>query len=321
MTISKAKDFIRIPELWNMLGLSGSPSKSCHAPWREDKSASFSIFDDGRQWHDFATGDGGDAVDFLRKAQGLDAKAACREIIRLAQNGAPEPPSVRVASKSRMKVTFNPPLWKGSISELESLSQLRGLSIAGLQLAQDAGILLFSRLRGESAWVVGDGTGRNRQARRLDGGKWPHIGDKKAWTLPGSQAAWPLGVLESLPYQKLFLCEGGPDFLSAFHFIVSTHRPDSFPIAMLGAGLRIHADALPHLTGKRIRIFPHVDENGQGLNAATVWQNQLESVGATVDAFSFEGLTTKDGGPVKDLNDLARMKPGDIGLSDLWEGL
>jgi CHC2 zinc finger len=320
MTITDAKEIVLIPRLWAMLDLPGIPSRSCRAPWREDRTPSFSVSDDGKLWHDFATGEGGDAVDFLGKALGLDAKAACREIIRLAQNGAPVEPAVAVARKLRPRAAFNPPLWKGGSSELESLARLRGLSMPGLQLAQDNGILSFSRLRDCPAWVVLDKTGRNRQARRLDGGTWHHIGDKKAWTLPGSQAAWPLGTLESVSYERVFLCEGGPDLLAAFHFIASIRRFDSFPVAMLGAGLRIHSDALRHLAAKRIRILPHVDGNGQGFNAAAAWQAQLEGVGAIVDAFSFEGLLTNDSNPVKDLNDLAKTTPGDMGLPDLWEG-
>jgi hypothetical protein len=83
----------------------------------------------------------------------------------------------------------------------------------------------------------------------------------------------------------------------------------------------VHAEALPLFYGKRIRIFPHIDDNGQGYRAAAKWQKQLESVGATVDAFSFEGLANVNGTAVKDLNDLARLQPNELALLDVWEGL
>ena len=77
------------------------------------------------------------------------------------------------------------------------------------------------------------------------------------------------------------------------------------PVAMLGATLKIHPQALPLFAGKRVRIFGHDDESGR--SAVERWAAQLASVGADVDAFSFEGLTQIDGKPVKDLNDAILM--------------
>jgi hypothetical protein len=319
MKLAEAKDILRIPELWNVMNYPGAPAKSCRAPWREDRNASFSVSDDGKLWKDFTTGEGGDAVDFLCKAQGLDSKQACREFLRLAQKGVPASSALKLTNAKKFVLT--PLLQKGSPHELETLSQSRGLTNEGLTLAQDAGTLFFSHLRGFPAWIITDETGRNKQARRLDGGKWQHIGDKKAWTLPGSEAAWPIAIAKSASYQTILLCEGGPDFLAAFHLIAATRRPNLFPVTMLGAGLRIHAEALPIFSGKRIRIFPHIDDNGQGYRAAATWQDQLESVGATVDAFSFDGLASGSGTAVKDLNDLARLQPNELSSLDLWEGL
>ena len=79
---------------------------------------------------------------------------------------------------------------------------------------------------------------------------------------------------------------------------------------MLGATQRIHADALPMFTGKRVRIFGHDDEAGRG--AVERWAAQLASVGADVDAFSFAGLVQTDGQPVKDLNDALLMDAGEL---------
>ena len=43
-----AKERIRIPDLWRELGLEGEPKKTCRCPFHEDRSPSFSIFDDGK---------------------------------------------------------------------------------------------------------------------------------------------------------------------------------------------------------------------------------------------------------------------------------
>ena len=88
--LAEAKERLRIPELWKMLGQQGAPGKSCKSPFRPESSASFSVFDDGRRWRDFGTSEGGTAVDFLAKARGLSDADACREFIKLA--GLDRPP-------------------------------------------------------------------------------------------------------------------------------------------------------------------------------------------------------------------------------------
>jgi len=82
--LSDAKLQLRIQRLWALLNLPGTPAKSCHCPWREDKRPSFSVFADGMRWHDFATGEGGDAVDFLAKVRALSIGDAIREFKRLS---------------------------------------------------------------------------------------------------------------------------------------------------------------------------------------------------------------------------------------------
>ena len=321
MTIVEAKSVLRIPELWKRLSLSGSPARSCNAPWREDRTPSFSVSQDGKLWNDFATGEGGDAVAFLQKARGLDRKAACSEFLRLAAGGLETAESNFTNFLPPKRTLYLPQLRSGTAGELQSLGRLRGLSVEGLSIAQDAGVLSFADLKGHLAWVISDSTARNFQARRLDGKTWTHIGEKKAWTLPGSQAAWPLGILNAASFNTILLCEGGPDLLAAFHFLAATNRQDLFPVAMLGAGLRIHREALEHFAAKHVRIFPHIDGNAQGYKAAARWQSQLESVNAVVDAYSFAGLTTAAGIPVKDLNDCVKMDQQTLESLNLWEGL
>jgi hypothetical protein len=80
----------------------------------------------------------------------------------------------------------------------------------------------MARLKGERAFVITDKSRRNYLARRLDGRKWEHI-SSKAYTLPDSQAKWPIGIQEAGPFPAIALCEGGPDFLAAFgHALASS---------------------------------------------------------------------------------------------------
>ena len=190
-----------------------------------------------------------------------------------------------------------------------TLATLRGLSVEGVKLAAERGLLRFGMFRARLAWFVLDASQRVVQARRLDGQPWTE--QAKAWTLPGSQAAWPVGIGEARDFANVALCEGGPDLLAACAFMLAERcERDIAPVTMLGGCARIHADALPLFAGKRVRIFAHFDDTGD--NAANRWAEQLTDAGATVDAFSLAGLRRADGEPIKDLCDLAAIHADDF---------
>lgn len=104
-SLNIAKHQLRIPELWRMLGLPSEPGKSCHSPFRDDHNPSFSVFDDGLRWKDHATGEHGDAIDFLARARGLSNADACREFLKLA--GVSDSPAPRVENSRRITATYD----------------------------------------------------------------------------------------------------------------------------------------------------------------------------------------------------------------------
>lgn len=212
---------------------------------------------------------------------------------------------VPVAPESRPWIPRT--LGPGDAADVQALATVRGVRPDAVALAVRAGLVRFGAWRGARAWFVLDGTGRVAQARRMDG--HPFASKVKAWTLRGSRPRWPVGAMRARAARTVALVEGGPDLLAAFHFILEAGRADVAPVAMLGAGMRIDDDALPIFSGKRVRIFTHADD--AGAKAAARWAAQLEAAGAEVDAFAFAGMTAADGTPVKDLNDAARMAPGD----------
>jgi hypothetical protein len=61
---------VTIPEVAAKLFREWKPAKSCRSPFRPDRSASFSVFDEGRRWRDFAEAASGDVVDFVTRALG-----------------------------------------------------------------------------------------------------------------------------------------------------------------------------------------------------------------------------------------------------------
>jgi len=230
---------------------------------------------------------------------------------------------------------MEPPRWHLHDFLMIELAALRHVSIEGVRLMVDRGLLYFAGWKGKTAFIVTDGERVNAQARRMDGEKWEAI-NAKAQTLPGSKAAWPVGARESLSLPVLRLCdhdperpwlaggfktedqhfpfvlfcEGGPDLLAAHHFIAAHKREaDTAAVALLGAGNAIPPEALPLFAGKRVRIMAHADK--AGIAAAAKWAEQLASAGATVDVAKFTGLLMADGSPVKDLNDCTRLRPED----------
>jgi hypothetical protein len=263
-------------------------------------------------FNDFATGEAGDAIDFLRIATGLSREAACRKFIEMAGGAASSPsPVIRTppaAPQARQKPSL-PPMRRGTAAELEALANLRAVSLAACLLADGAGVLRFAMWKGKPAWIVTDSEAVNGQARRMDGKPWEEIG-AKAQTLPGSWASWPIGAAMGANYSAFILCEGGPDLLAGLHFIHDAGREaDCFPVAMLGAGMEVHPDALEIFTGRRVRIMPHFDAAGRA--AAERWAAQLATVGADVDCADFSGLHKADGSPIKDLNDCTSIHADD----------
>lgn len=315
-TLATAKARLNIHGLWWHFGFAGDPKASCRSPFRDDSKPSFSVTADGSLFNDFASGDAGDAVDFFQRASGLSQKEACRKFIELAgghytappRADCPRPQAQAVGAKP--KPAF-PRFHRGTPADFEHLAKLRGIGREGLEFADERGLLWFATLKGLPAWIITDAERVNAQARRMDGKPWEHIG-AKAWTARGSWASWPIGIKEALPFPSVALVEGGPDLLAAHYLTLweqASHHAkrdvQCVPVAMLGASLRIHEDALPLFAGKRVRIFGHDDPAGR--EAVDRWARELATVGADVSAFAFEGLAQVDGKPVGDLNDSLKM--------------
>lgn len=193
-----------------------------------------------------------------------------------------------------------PLLSPGTREQHAQVAALRGLSLEGVSLAVERGLLRFGMFHGAPAWLITDKSGRVAQARRLDGQPW---GNKaKAWTLFRSQAKWTVGIEEASNYKFIALVEGGPDLLAAHHFIAKAGRAsEAGAVAVLG-GMRIHPDALPLFSWKYVRIYAQNDRAGE--RAALRWQQQLNEVGAVVEIVS---IRTKFNEQAKDLNDVARL--------------
>jgi hypothetical protein len=137
--IEEAKARFTIPALWAMFNLPGKPAKSCRSPFREDRSPSFSVSDDGLHWIDFATSERGDAIEFLAKIKGISNAESFIELLRMADGTAHQPahsihrPTTATEPRRGPELDGIEACSKGDLWEI---AKLRSIPLAGLMLAQ-----------------------------------------------------------------------------------------------------------------------------------------------------------------------------------------
>jgi len=322
--LMEAKARLTIPMLWQVLNLSGKPGRECFCPFHDNRnSKAASVFERGGET--FFNCFGGcvdkavDSAGFLALHLGVSNGEACRRLIEMAGVLPPVPQIPRqekreteAEEKARKRAGW-PKFEVPTKVETRAIADLRNLGPEAVGILADRGLLWCVDSAEGRAWVVTDGSRRNAQARRMDGKPWARIG-AKAWTLPGSEAGWPVGLREAFPFLAIALVEGGPDMLAAVHLAwCAGVENEVAPVAMLGAANRIPDEALTLFSGKRVRIFGHADEPGQA--AAARWAGQLVGLGCDVDGYSFTGLLQSSGPEVDDVNDFANL---DV---DQWETL
>jgi hypothetical protein len=319
--LDAAKERLRIPELWHLLGCPGEPGKSCRAPYREDRKPSLSIYADGTRFYDFATGEGGDAIDFLGKVVGVTNGETIRQFLERA-SGVPVESVRRFHKDEERKERPKPNLTgfrRGWPQELDQLAATRRISRKAVEVARDIGLLRFARVCGYNSWIIKDESGLCAEARRLNAKPYPvldRLPERKAHTIRNSAKSWPVGILPRVEYRGLIdtiaLVEGGPDLLSVVHFALRQHRVGILPVAILGRCVcrhGLHPDSLDHFQGMRVRIYPHDDPDGRSYENTVVLSRQLEQLGCEVDVFTFKGLRKRNGGRIKDLNDCTEIAP------------
>jgi hypothetical protein len=313
--LDRAKEHLSIFVLWHALGLPGAPKKICRSPFREDRRASFSISDDGKVFHDFATNDSGDVVAFVARAKKCSLGDAARELIRIAALTPAQPVRQKEAKKPLRIPAFTVP----SVGDLAEIQRVRGWPVfAGLEIATQRGLLHRCTMTDDGvsrpAWAITDSAHRSIQVRRMDGQPWSW-NKAKAWTLGGSIAGWPIGAADIGDRRLVLFCEGGPDFLAAHTLAWLADRAASVAVVCVpGASASLHPDAMPFFTGRHVRIFEHTDDAGS--DAGQRWASQLKQAGATVDGFGLDA-------PHKDLADLLAATDGESlnCPADVFEGL
>lgn len=327
--LARAKEKLRLSDLWRLRGWPHEPGRECFAPFRpEDRRRSFSVFQSAsgeELGKDFKSGDVFDAPALLAAVEGLDMKDACRLFIELAGvKGEPNEERKRrrftkpsrkptPAAPARQKPTL-PALNAPTEEEAEQIAAQRHVSPESVLYAASLGLLFAAKWRGFSSWCITDSARWNCQFRRMDGKPFPHpAGAKKTLAAPGSWASWPIGAANLGTVENVLLVEGSGDFLAAWHFITAERMQGRCAaVAMTGAANWIPSETLPEIAKRRVRIFPHLDTSKAGEEAALRWETQLTKAGGSAHCFDLSDLATTAGEPVTDLNDVLRMMPEEI---------
>ena len=338
--IKAAKERIRLPELWQILGLPGEPPTrdgvKFASPLRPDAHPSCSFYDECKRMMDWSAGKNYDAIEFLAQALSLKNAEGIRRFIEIA-NGRPVTvapvPVIRCQAKAKERRPDLSGLRKATLWEVAEVSASRNISAGAVELSQDLGTLRVGDVCGLLSWVILDESGLCAEGRCINRTPYPEIktekiqlGERKAHTLRGSQKNWPVGILPAVSYRKAFdvvaLVEGGPDYLAALHFGLALKRTGVLPVTLLGrcqGRHGLHPDSLQYLQGMRVRIFPHHDADNGSYENAQILARKLEQLKCEVDFFVFEGLRKTDGSPIKDLNDCVEVAPEHAGrLEELF---
>jgi len=315
--LDAAKARLTIPDAWRALVLPGEPRRTCCSPFREDRHPSFSISSCGRLWNDFATGEGGDVVSFVKSATGSTDAEAIRRVLELAggitspvalapRHGPAKP--VPAPYDGLAGLDLQPP----TLREVLALAELRDWpTFAGLELAASRGLLRFSDVkhRGEThrAWIFTDADRKSAQARRLDGEPWAgETHTFKSKTLRTDPDA-PPGLADVVAHNRpaVLICEGEADTLAALLLAWAGGIVGKVGVICLtGASKPLPLAVLEKLRGRRCRVIRQTDPAGH--KAALAWAESIHADGIVVDLANLDGRTRADGQPAKDLADLCR---------------
>jgi hypothetical protein len=315
--LDAAKSRLSIADAWRALGLPGEPRRTCCSPFREDRHPSFSIFADGRGWKDFATGEAGDVVSFVKCATaGTDAEAIRRVLDLAGGNVSPVALAPRQGPSKSVAVPYDGlaalDLQPPTLVEVLALAELRHWpTFAGLELAARRGLLRMAdvRHRGEThrAWIFTDDARHSAQALRLDGEPWPGDGHTfKSKTLR-TDADHPPGLADIVACDRraVLICEGEPDALAALLLSWVEDIADKVGVVCLaGASKPLPPAVLEKLRGRRCRVLRQTDPAGH--KAALAWAESSHADGIVVDLANLDGRTRADGKTAKDLADLCQ---------------
>jgi 5S rRNA maturation endonuclease (ribonuclease M5) len=287
---TEAQRSLTIPEAWVLLGLPGEPRPSCRSPFREEKTPSFSIHSEGTKWTDHGNGTGGDVIEFIRTATGLDHKEVRQWLIdrlNLDQGPAKAPAATARPSQTTKSIKWPSPLVEGTEATWKAFAAKRGMTYPGAWVAVKSGILRFALIDGAKCYVITDAERRAAEIRRIDG---KMFGTSKAFPLSGVDKRWLPGAAllrQAKPYTAVLVVEGATDLLSAIDLCSRYAKADPdhhswIPVAVLGANCKaLDPECANLISGRHVRLVPDADEAGDKMRDH--WTEVFRANGCTVD--------------------------------------
>lgn len=307
---AEARVRFTVQNCWEMLGLPGEPKLSCRSPFREDCTPSFSIHSDGSAWTDHGTGEGGDVIEFIRRAikgdhrtvrEWLSGKIEFRNFTEATLTSKPAKDA-----RPRRVIQWPGNLIEGTQATWDGFAKRRGLTPPAVHVMVAAGILRFCMIEGAKCYVVTDAIRRAAEIRRIDGRPF---GGSKAYPLPGVDKSWLPGaamICAATPEASLLMVEGATDLLTAIDLYTRYKRDLAgvhswVPVALLGAGCKnLSPECSALMRGRHVRIVPDADPAGDKMREH--WTELLRRNACTVDCVTMPRDT--------DLTDhLATMDP------------
>jgi DNA primase len=284
----QARERLSIADAWGMLGLQGEPKASCRSPFREERSPSFSIYNNGTKWKDHGEQLGGDVVAFIKHALDSDYKAV-REWLEERLGLIGSPPASRKAPSPPKAIQYPAAFTESTVERLATMAQAKDLHAETVSFLVHHEMIRFLTIKGAECYVVTDRQNKNAEIRRLDA--QPFFNGKKAYPLAGVDKSWLIGAdyLRDHPRANVLLVEGATDFLTAWDMATACAvQKDSkkalwVPIALLGASCKaIHPECLNILKGRHVRLVPDGDEAGDKMRAH--WTAYLAANGCCIDS-------------------------------------
>jgi 5S rRNA maturation endonuclease (ribonuclease M5) len=203
----------------------------------------------------------------------------------------------------------------------EELAARLMISPYAVREAVRRGFVGFKKRRGVACWRFGDK--RNGCLRRLDGQPFRINGKRVKAEAETHGDAWHqlIGlddVFENDRGEILLTPEGSKDALAALHLADAEDTLRRVGVvAALGSAVKPTAEDIEKLRGRRIQIFPDVDDAGQ--NAAERIGQAIATLAAEVQVFDLARLYRDDGERVKDLFDVTRIDYDDFEANrGLW---
>lgn len=255
--LDKAQRILPLPELMRRMGdYAASPAETgkggflIKSPLREDKNPSFSVYrrDGEWKWSDKATGEGGDALDYLQAREGKDFKEARARLIELAGVADSTPaPAAKKPESPRVRVTVKKKVfdWADCTKALTAehareIAEWRGYPVEFVEWCRDQGWI---------GWYKGGPAMPVHEGEKVIGIHHRQIDDPSSWRNTAGKAA-PLICGDPLKTPMTILMESQWDVFAALAAMEAHKKPVVENMTFVASRGADNTGALAELVGK-----------------------------------------------------------------------